>query len=1261
MNRKSLLLTAVLLLAACSRGDYFTLLSNRGLDKYYLAPDTNPSLSLSLEIAAEADGRNRRKLILPKGTNTESLVASYDIRGYSLFVDGTRQISGVTPHNFSKTNTLRYSLYSYDGKSEDYTVEVIVSNACFKTFGFTADDNPALENDIIAENDGLTGNDTGDKDVKDRIDGNSVWFWLTHDISLKGLVPSFTFEQEKAERIDGAKIKEQQSSQNFADFSSPQIYRVHAADGTSVDYQVSAYRLTSFTFYGNDNGFKDDYEAHIGDDEITVQLPYTAKLSALSVKARFLGDTIDIEGMKFTDNEAAGDFSKERTLTVATATGLSHSYTLKVTKADSPDDKPQNTPNNPKLPDGSGNDSDYDPASGTSITVSGGSGGGNATGGTITRYRVSYDANGADGTLPEDTETYRYNAKVTAKDASSLSRSLYIFAGWNSSSDGSGAIDVAADGVFTMPAGDVVLYAKWTQAQAEGLSVSYYMNGGTGVAPQDTALYRAGDSVTAKEGASFSRSGYTFAGWTSSADGTGSIDTAAGANFTMPGANVTLYAKWKANEYAIHFNSTGGSSVADLTWAYGSTITRPADPTLTSYNFAGWYKDSGLLNQWNFDTDTVSGETTLYAKWTAKLVTAIVFNSTDIFLGASITTKTITYTIEPSDAANKTLSWQSSDTSVVTVSNGDITCIANGTATITATSCDGTNISAHCTVTVDTSKYEIATAADLAGINSHLNEDYKLTADINLEGKEWSPIGTFTGVFDGNGHSIYDYKTTGPGKGLFSKNEGTIKNLVLKDVAISCSTGGEYVNIGALAAQNSGTIENCSVISGFVNANNSGTAGGLVGYNSGGTIRYCHSTIPVTGATNTGGLVGCSGDNGLIEYCYYSGTVTGTASAGPPSERIGGLVGSCENGGTISTVRYSYSTGRVTSTGATGKIGGLIGECGYVENCYSTSIVDAPGRISVGGLVGDMAASVTITNCYSIGTVDDTGGGLVGKHYTGKAIRSYYNSDNKVDPDDTNSGSAGKITGWMTDATNYATWNFTTVWAIDTTGSNFNGRYPYLRKVTLPSKTALNLEALFTGGALSGGTNSGAEMMTDRKGASNAYNFPNFNSNIDFGTGYASLFNDQKPYSISVWCRIPSGVTGTDYYQILTQNGGADWLFEYALYYDSDKKFKVQVNQAGKNIVYVLERPSAAEDAKDVWHHLVFIYDNAQTVSEFSFYIDGTLVDTDNYMNDITLGAAGFFKLGTDVSSNGFKGAIDDLRIYGRALTAGEVTALYYE
>lgn len=111
----------------------------------------------------------------------------------------------------------------------------------------------------------------------------------------------------------------------------------------------------------------------------------------------------------------------------------------------------------------------------------------------------------------------------------------------------------------------------------------------------------------------FSRTGYTFTGWNTSPDGTG---TAYRPNATIQFAaqNITLYAQWKVRSYSVNFDSNGGSAVASQSVRYGFKASQPASPTRTGHTFQGWYTAQDGGTRYDFNR-TVTGDITLYAHW----------------------------------------------------------------------------------------------------------------------------------------------------------------------------------------------------------------------------------------------------------------------------------------------------------------------------------------------------------------------------------------------------------------------------------------------------------------------------------------------------------------------------------------------------------------------------------------------------------------------------------------------------------------------
>ena len=236
----------------------------------------------------------------------------------------------------------------------------------------------------------------------------------------------------------------------------------------------------------------------------------------------------------------------------------------------------------------------------------------------------------------------------------------------------------------------------------------------------------------------------------------------------------------------------------------------------------------------------------------------------------------------------------------------------------------------------NTKTYTVYNADGLLAWNEAAQKDRSinctLTADINLTGKDWTPIGTdydnsYKGTFDGGGHTItgLTFTTNDQYAGLFGclGEAGTVKNVVMEDVQITCNHRLGYA--GGVAGFSDGTIENCSV-SGSV----SGTVyvGGVVGVQIGGSITGCSSSATVKGTVDVGGVAGQTNSSATLTACYATGNVT--LEIAPKKNIAGGsLVGM--NAG--SSLLACYATGNVTSTGSST---GYMHIGGFLGNNYTT-------------------------------------------------------------------------------------------------------------------------------------------------------------------------------------------------------------------------------------------------------------------------------------------------------------------------------------
>lgn len=356
----------------------------------------------------------------------------------------------------------------------------------------------------------------------------------------------------------------------------------------------------------------------------------------------------------------------------------------------------------------------------------------------------------------------------------------------------------------------------------------------------------------------------------------------------------------------------------------------------------------------------------------------------------------------------------------------------------------------------EASPYIIETAAQLAYFKDSLsanayyaNKYIKLAADIDLDGKTWSGIGGgssnngFKGVFDGDGHTVYNAALTyGSRKGFFNSASGTIKNFDLF-ATMSGTTSVQYV--GLLVGINSAAIQNCNVYGtldavgtyiaivsgwsygditdccayGYVTGTN--MVGGVIGYDikQGGVIgkleglkNYATVTssddFAVTQYTGIGGIVALVGSDAVVDGCINYGDIVCTGAA--------------SDGGTGGIVGHNYSTpvtdcknyGSVTANSAAGGIVGYGREGGSVSGC--TNYGHISGVYEVGGIIG--CSRINVSQCGNFGEVTGKSGsywiggisGMQGGGNNGTSVEGCENSGRVVGVGGT-SGGVGGIAG----------------------------------------------------------------------------------------------------------------------------------------------------------------------------------------------------------------------------------------------------------
>jgi uncharacterized repeat protein (TIGR02543 family) len=191
------------------------------------------------------------------------------------------------------------------------------------------------------------------------------------------------------------------------------------------------------------------------------------------------------------------------------------------------------------------------------------------------------------------------NGKAQEPDAPT--RNNYVFDAWYKEAAAANVWNFDSDTITAT----TTLYAGWTPVW----TVTFNAQQGSAVDPIAGVI---DGGLIVKPATDPERSGYSFGGWHKEAAGTNPWDF----DTDAVTGNTTLYAKW-IRLYAVTFNSGDGSAVGGLEAVLdGALITEPTVPTLVNCAFEGWYKEAAYASKWDFDADTGTADTTLYARWT---------------------------------------------------------------------------------------------------------------------------------------------------------------------------------------------------------------------------------------------------------------------------------------------------------------------------------------------------------------------------------------------------------------------------------------------------------------------------------------------------------------------------------------------------------------------------------------------------------------------------------------------------------------------
>ncbi len=231
----------------------------------------------------------------------------------------------------------------------------------------------------------------------------------------------------------------------------------------------------------------------------------------------------------------------------------------------------------------------------------------------VTKYYVTFDANGGSGSMDEQEFT---DGVSDTLNANAFTRNDYVFAGWNTEEDGTGT--AYADGASITLTESITLYAQWTRADATKYYVTFNANGGSGSMAAQGLDKNVAGTLNAN---TFTRDDYTFAGWNTEADGTGTA-YADGASIILT-ESITLYAQWTSTavtKYYVTFDANGGSGsmVAQEIEAGVAANLNANAFTRNDYTFAGWNTEADGTGTAYADGEaiTLTESITLYAQWT---------------------------------------------------------------------------------------------------------------------------------------------------------------------------------------------------------------------------------------------------------------------------------------------------------------------------------------------------------------------------------------------------------------------------------------------------------------------------------------------------------------------------------------------------------------------------------------------------------------------------------------------------------------------
>lgn len=557
----------------------------------------------------------------------------------------------------------------------------------------------------------------------------------------------------------------------------------------------------------------------------------------------------------------------------------------------------------------------------------------------------------------------------------------------------SGAMTEYATDTIKVEAGDTLRLAYCKDSSGDKNSDCVWLKDFAAVLPNKVVFHaNDGTDTTAEQGVfgtaalnanTFTREGYRFDGWATTADG--EVAYADGASITLSGADVNLYAVWTKVWNVTFPNMPTGAAV---TVKQNGTVLEPSETADTWRLPDGSYTYDASLFGYESKQNvafTVNGaDFAVQDTLTAMPKQTVTFRLNGLAEGASatITLCNSENTVMAATEENPLVYELPTGTYTYTIAAKGYRKIKNQTLTVgaAAQTIEISMVISHVwdgTVTTPTETggvYQIGTGAELAGFAKLVNDgetDAKavLTADIllNEEGEltqKWTPIAStsanaFIGEFDGAGHSISGLYIDGEDAAAalfgFVGTNGSVHDLTIENASIKSTNASSSAYAALVVASNKGEVSGIKLVSSKV---------------SGGCM------VGGVAALNEGTVTGCANESAVVEQNTKK------------DQGVGGIVG--HNKGTVS---LSYNKAHIvrghTATNYA-YLGGIVGKNegsgAVIENCYNHGEVDV--AYYVGGIVGNAAGK--ITNCYNVGTIPSNKKPIVGSTYSATVTNCYF-------------------------------------------------------------------------------------------------------------------------------------------------------------------------------------------------------------------------------------------------------------------------------